>query len=341
MKISEYQSWKFKVLSFFAIIPVLYAHAYIPDATQFCIFQAFEKSIAFAWGRLFFPLFFFISGYLFYVKISNPNWQTWKQKYRSRVKSLLIPYIIWNILCLLQMFVLKYTPIIGKYMNSDYNRLIHSDFIEWIYTLFIVPAGFHLWFIRDLILIVAISPLLYGCIKSRIGLFIYFSLIIFISFYISWFQSLTMFSIGAVCAIHNIPIEVKLKYRWALILLGIASFVFMLYSATIFIPGTKELYWVFILFLFVWFLYDYLYHKGWHFDFFKPWLSYTFFIYVFHIPALTIIKRIFLFVGCGSEWSYWITFLISPVIMIVFAIWIGSLLKRYLPKLYSVLTGGR
>ena len=339
MKVSEYQSWKFKVLSFFAMILVLYAHAYIPDAAQYKVFYIFEKSIAFCWGRLFFPLFFFISGYLFYVKLSDPDWSVWKQKYRSRVKSLLIPYIIWNILCLLQMFILKYIPVAGKYMNSDYTQLIHGGLWEWIYTLFIVPGGFHLWFIRDLILIVVVSPFLYFCIRKMI--FIYFPLIIFFSFYNSWFQSLTMFSIGAACAIYNISLEVKLKHKWGLVLLGTASLLLMLYCSIIFIPGTKELYLVAILFLFVWFLYDYLYRKGWRFDFIKRWIPYTFFIYLLHIPALSIVKKVMLLVGRGEEWSYWITFLVSPFIMAAVAIWIGGLLKKYLPKLYSVLTGGR
>ena len=103
----------------------------------------------------------------------------------------------------------------------------------------------------------------------------------------------------------------------------------MLYCSMIFIPGTKELYLVAILFLFVWFLYDYLYRKGWRFDFIKRWIPYTFFIYLFHIPALSIVKKVMLLVGRGEEWSCWITFLVSPFIMAAVAIWIGGLLKIF------------
>ena len=119
------------------------------------------------------------------------------------------------------------------------------------------------------------SPLV--CIRKMI--FIYFPLIIFFSFYNSWFQSLTMFSIGAACAIYNISLEVKLKHKWGLVLLGTASLLLMLYCSMIFIPGTKELYLVAILFLFVWFLYDYLYRKVWRFDFIKRCIQYTYSIF--------------------------------------------------------------
>ena len=63
-------------------------------------------------------------------------------------------------------------------------------------------------------------------------------------------------------------------------------------------------------------------------DFIKRWIPYTFFIYLFHIPALSIVKKVMLLVGRGEEWSYWITFLVSPFIMAAVAIWIGGVLKN-------------
>lgn len=46
------------------------------------------------------PLFFIISGYLFYTKfdIQGWSWGIWIKKIKSRTYTLLIPYLSWNIL---------------------------------------------------------------------------------------------------------------------------------------------------------------------------------------------------------------------------------------------------
>ena len=44
------------------------------------------------------PTFFVISGYLFFANVTDWNTKTYLGKLRRRVKTLLIPYIIWNVL---------------------------------------------------------------------------------------------------------------------------------------------------------------------------------------------------------------------------------------------------
>lgn len=51
------------------------------------------------------PLFFVISGFLFFQGLEQWDWEKWKGKMRRRVKTLLIPYLIMgdlvHLLCLL------------------------------------------------------------------------------------------------------------------------------------------------------------------------------------------------------------------------------------------------
>ena len=42
------------------------------------------------------PTFFFISGFLFFVNFMEWSWDGYKKKMKSRVKTLLIPYMLWN-----------------------------------------------------------------------------------------------------------------------------------------------------------------------------------------------------------------------------------------------------
>ena len=53
------------------------------------------------------PIFFLVSGYLFFVKLEEWNTNIWIDKLKKRVKTLLIPYVLWNLItiCLMQMGV--------------------------------------------------------------------------------------------------------------------------------------------------------------------------------------------------------------------------------------------
>lgn len=44
------------------------------------------------------PTFFLISGFLFFVNFKTWSWDGYKKKMKHRVKSLLIPYFLWNLI---------------------------------------------------------------------------------------------------------------------------------------------------------------------------------------------------------------------------------------------------
>lgn len=52
-------------------------------------------------GSVAVPTFFFISGYLFYVKLQDWDWDVFGQKIKKRIRTVLFPYLLWNILTVL------------------------------------------------------------------------------------------------------------------------------------------------------------------------------------------------------------------------------------------------
>lgn len=46
------------------------------------------------------PFFFFSSGYFFFYKVKQWNIQCYKKKIEKRLKTLLVPYLLWNVLAL-------------------------------------------------------------------------------------------------------------------------------------------------------------------------------------------------------------------------------------------------
>jgi len=47
------------------------------------------------------PTFFIISGFLFYGGLDAWNWQLWLGKVKKRSRSLLLPFLVWNVICVI------------------------------------------------------------------------------------------------------------------------------------------------------------------------------------------------------------------------------------------------
>lgn len=63
------------------------------DAACHCM-QAFVKSVVCGVNV---PAFFCISGYLFFRNLDKWDWSVFGQKLRRRISTLLLPYLLWNI----------------------------------------------------------------------------------------------------------------------------------------------------------------------------------------------------------------------------------------------------
>ncbi len=107
------------------------------------------------------PLFFFMSGYLFFRSGPQLSATGYAHKLAGRARSLLIPYMAWNTIGLL-LLALKKLPALAPAF-PQYESFTFS--IPQILTGYVDLAGsgypydFVLWFLRNLILIVILSPL--------------------------------------------------------------------------------------------------------------------------------------------------------------------------------------
>lgn len=60
------------------------------------------------------PTFFLISGFLFFVNFQEWSWEGYKKKMSSRVKTLLIPYVFWNVVPFLLMVIAMFAGVMLK-----------------------------------------------------------------------------------------------------------------------------------------------------------------------------------------------------------------------------------
>lgn len=117
--------------------------------------------------RLAVPCFFFISGYLFFTKLhfNSWNWSVWTDKIKRRGKTLLLPYILWNIIAFFAFWgfdaihgAVSFCEEFAKYggirlfwgVNGALPIGVHS-----------APIDGPLWFIRDLMLFTLLTPLVF------------------------------------------------------------------------------------------------------------------------------------------------------------------------------------
>ena len=109
-------------------------------------------------ARIAVPLFFAISGYLFFLGFGGA-WPELKRKWRSRAQSLLIPYISWNLLAMgVLVTVSRGLPF------PDWGRNLDLAFGITRPNLI-----FHLWFVRDLVVLVALAPLAWWLLQCQGG----------------------------------------------------------------------------------------------------------------------------------------------------------------------------
>lgn len=245
------------------------------------------------------PMFFFISGLLFY---RNCRFGDIERKLKSRVHSLLIPYIVWNILFVGVFFTLTHIPFIHNKMNMGD---VLNDPLEIIYA--ILNARYTvLWFVKDLMIFCCLSAGIYLTLKNKIVAFSVLILLVINTLFgnygyeniFTWFPMyfsgaiIGKFYLGLSGIYEGISGIMKNRfYKISAFLLLIIIFIF-LYSLSV--KNEDFLfYYRFFSPIILWFvtdlmLIDFL-KKRFHV---KRWMSYMFFIFCTHQFLLNVLQKI-------------------------------------------------
>ncbi len=119
------------------------------------------------------PIFFFFSGYLFFIKTDEFCREEYYGKIKSRLNSLLVPYIFWAIFGVTLYGLLATLPYTKQIFGNGYFEFSWRYIGEQITGLKLVDGvhifqiGYHLWFLRDLFFMVILSPLFYLALRNR------------------------------------------------------------------------------------------------------------------------------------------------------------------------------
>lgn len=292
------------------------------------------------------PGFFFISGFLFFL-----SKKSYEQKMKTRFHTLFIPYILWNAL-LLAFYLIAYA--VGYPQDINNKSIADYAFIDYIRLFWdrgsfdngnFVPLLCPFWYIRNLLLMCIVSPLLYYIIKYVREVFLMaiatWWLLTFDNAFIP--QAILFFSLGAYFSIHSInPLEIAIKKKRLMLILfvlfSIADIAMHTIAGTSVNLQTHRLSLIFNIPALL-LLADYSINKG-HSN--KLLSNAAFIVFAIHYPIVVILRKV-----CATKFAnatdgtHILLYLACVIIVTMMSLAFYLSLEKYFPKIKNILSGNR
>lgn len=301
------------------------------------------------------PMFFILSGYLFFYNVSSFSWEVYKKKMHRRVHSLLIPYLFWNSLIILfYFFIQSFFPGLTSGINKFVSSYTLNDWFHAYWDINGGPIVLQFWFIRDLMVISVLTPVLYFLINKLSYFYVIFMGLLWLFGYYTNITALEIrpvffFSLGALFTIKKYDL---LKLCNGLLIpcafIGLAVMVLELlynngYHLDWFVKYYGEIDRIGLLSLMVvciagtsWLLEHKLVSVN------KFLLQSNFFIFAYHGVTLALIAKIVLkYFAPHTDFQSLVIYAFNPTLTIVLGLCIFDFLQRYFPRFTKVITGAR
>ena len=345
------------MLRFPLMVCVVLTHIYIPNQENYLFVDIFDCYVVDSFVRIAVPLFFFISGFLFFVGIEEFGRVEYWNKLIKRGRRLLVPYLFWGIFAI----GIRY---IQHLLGEDDIAYLFDGWLKWIYYIVWNPINYQLWFVRDLLIVVLLSPIIYFFIKRLNFLFVlvlgagwlFWHKNIFALFDLKYyilsgnvfdvlgfdFVSLFFFSFGAWFALCNKNFALDFKRLFTIevvsfVVCTICKFIIVdEYYAEIF----NRLAILFELKVTIVIVYKLVSRGKVKRNMFLE--NGSLFIYYYHAIFLmyfNIFLFDFLLFSVENESVYFLVYLFIPIVVILIGLWLYKVGMMYCPKVMKVVLG--
>lgn len=287
------------------------------------------------------PIFFIISGFLFFRGVTSFDKNRYVAKLRSRIHTLLIPYLLWTLICLIYLIV-KQGPTILRTHSIDCIRDLFTWQIFWMYKQGL-PLHFSLWYVRDLMLLSLCTPLIWLLLSKlrHVGMLLLFALHMLVNIdpSISFPVSIFYFSLGCYFAICHIDIcHIADRLRWTIVPIMILMLFSVLAHSTVLSRFAHIVFAVGYLLLGAFLTNQYRLAV-------PQWLTESvFFVYAMHtIAIMMILNKIFIRLIPDSSMAIFLfaRLFIVGILTTMICVALYHLFKRFIPKTIAILTGNR
>lgn len=316
------------------------------------------------------PIFFIISGYLLFLKVKDYSKSVFMVKLRKRWHSLVVPYFSWILLFILWNLMFKVGGVLlhGKpwtgvfdyfqengYLHLLWNSSVWEERTTWLglETHNSGPVLLPFWYMRDLIMMVILSPIIYWIIKKIKIIFILFLIVIYVfDIRFPWisgtFSSAGLFfSVGAYFAIKKQDFtDILWKWRYPICSITILLMVCQTYSGSAMGDMVSRMIhpWLVIFQSFALIIVaSYLCKYPDLYDANKKLSKTSFFIYALHTFILGYIISMIKKVMPMQDTWYMMTFiyLTAPLLCVALCIGIYWMFQKVMPGILRVMVGER
>lgn len=331
---------RIRIFSFVLTVLVIWIHAVEPGfaweghaAGSGSLYRILQSLLGSYLGQVAVPGFFCMSGYLFFRNGVPP----FSAKLKSRARTLLIPYVLWNIVYyIIYMIAGRAEPGARQLADAVLNYRFNPVF----------------WYLKELIIITVLTPLIYIFIKNKkAALFsaasVFAAACVYdrLPFHLVNEDALFYYMTGAALALHAGWSETDKRSMKALFGMGITGFLLCdllngSETAWIMIAGAimKRICGVLGLFAAVSLASDRMPHTG------MPWyMKYNFFVYAVHYLEIRLFRSALYcaFSGSVPDIAAALLYAVMPVLCIALSGALGGAAKRIVPGVYYIFTGGR
>lgn len=296
------------------------------------------------------PLFFFISGYLFFLKE-----ESFAIKWKKRLRSIVLPYFIWCIIAFLIPFMIQNVFGLSSLYQGRMKLISEFEPLDYLRMFWNIRDGgpilSTLWFLKSLMVLVAFTPIIALLIRYM-GVF--FPILLFLNyvfFKLSFLNFLyigsgNLFFFGLGCWLSKkysgagLLYLDRMKIPWIACCWLVSFFCVVYFYATGSFDSRIHDLFMIVDCLFMYKIVQFLSRK-YELKFLIKLSQASFFIYLFHEPWMGYaVKLFFKFFRLEGFLAYifpWV--LCLTTIMCSYVVYLG--LKRFVPRLLSVAVGSR
>lgn len=319
-------------------------------------------------GQVAVPMFFMISGYYFFTKLSVWNWGVWGQKLEKRTKTLLLPFVLWIVIDFLAKFVFgvlmseipgfDFSSLKDFFVSSGGFRIFYDrpvqDYEKSVLGYWIPlckPIDGPMWYVRDLFIVMCMAPAIWPFLtytNNRGLVLLAVMYVLSVGIPLSGFSitALFFFSTGAAFSISSKTfVQVFKKYNYLSYVLSVIFLVANLFLSTtsfVILAGVVQRLFVITGSVAIFNIVDALHDRG-SIQPIPLLVNSSFFVYACHTVLITEFSNFILWhiLPFENEPIFLAKVFLRPLFAWGICIGLFAALKKLAPRTLNALTGNR
>ena len=339
MTLNEQQRQAINRINSFCMLLIVIMHCVIGNSRD-TLWEGEYISLLFfrTFTRVAVPIFFILSGYLLFNNYSV-------KKIKKRTFTVFIPYILWSLLSVFIFIFFKQLSVTSHFINTD----IQFTLTSILKNIFISPINGSLWFLRDLYLLILLSPIIFKIRKIILPIFFILLIVWLFDFkYTFLIESSLFFLLGVLLAnknLRNINTVYNHKFyrRMVLMLYMLICALFPLlviymHADPMLITKLSVVFGLITFSLNI----DLFFIKNRFNMLLDKFKRYSFFVYASHLLVAQFIKKIIIaIIPTNNSYYILIDYILTIIITICLCCIVQHIIFKLSPKLLGLFTGNR